>query len=541
MLEQRVGADASRGFQGALPCVILLMMQIVQMAVRQTHMIGCFNRQMNAAKVGIKRRGFSLIFVGALAAVPSGCSVVDFNRADGGLTPSDNPVTVDAVDKNNQLTQLGASQHPRILATYGGEYRDAKLERMVAKIVGKLSAVSDNPNQTYRITILNSPNINAFALPGGYVYVTRGLLSLANDSAEVAAVIAHEMAHVTANHGVLRQQKEQEVALTNQVVTEVLTDRAAERETEIRGKLSLAQFSRNQELQADVIGIKSISEAGYDPFASPRFLQSMEAYTRFRNVSGATDSTLDFLATHPATPQRIQLAIAQARKVGAPGVGTNDRDSFLKGIDGMIFGDTADEGYVRGQKFIHPKLGIMFSVPEGFTIDNSNTAVVASGPGDFAIRFDGVALPENKPSPEDYIQSGWVSGLDTSSIRKFTISGYPASSAHAQSDRWQFEVVVIIVKDRVYRFLTAAPKNSNALDTISRATTESFKVLSWREKTALKPLRIRVVQVKPGETVATLAGRMQGTTSKVELFRIINALSPTATLSVGDRVKIISE
>ena len=141
---------------------------------------------------------------------------------ESAFRPSEQPVTVDSVSRNDRLAELARAQHPRILATYGGEYSDPKLERMVAKVVGNLTTVSGNPGQAYRITILNSPNVNAFALPGGYLYVTRGLLALANDSAELAAVIAHEMGHVTANHGLQRQQKEAEEALATKVVTDVL-------------------------------------------------------------------------------------------------------------------------------------------------------------------------------------------------------------------------------------------------------------------------------------------------------------------------------
>lgn len=470
----------------------------------------------------------------------SACQGIDYSKPDGGLMPSGTPVTVDKVTKGDSLAQLGASQHPRILQTYGGAYSDPKLERMVAKIVGKLTAVSEKPNQTYRITILNSPNVNAFALPGGYVYVTRGLLALANDSSEVAAVLAHEMAHITANHGILRQQKEAEVELTNQVATEVLQDQSAERETAIRGKLRLAQFSRNQELQADAIGIKMLGEAGYDPFASPRFLQSMESYTAFRSVSGATDATLDFLANHPSTPKRIQLAMEQAQKVGAPGVGTTDRNDFLNGIDGIIFGDTADEGYIRGNRFIHPKLGISFSVPQGFTIDNSSSAVIATGPNDIAIRFDGVNLPIGL-SAADYVKSGWINGLDQTSIQPTTINGLSAARAKASNDRWQFDVTVIIVKNRVYRFLTVSPKGSSSLNTIASATTSTFKAMSAREISSLKPLRIHVINVHANDTVGSIAQRMTGIGNKERLFRVINALTSTANLSSGDRVKIISE
>ena len=138
-----------------------------------------------------------------LAAAVSGCQALTGDSlSESAFQPSDNPVTVETVTRNDRLAELARGQHPRILATYGGEYSDPKLERMVAKVVGNLTAESDNPAQTYRITILNSPNVNAFALPGGYLYVTRGLLALANDASEVAAVLSHEMAHVTANHGI---------------------------------------------------------------------------------------------------------------------------------------------------------------------------------------------------------------------------------------------------------------------------------------------------------------------------------------------------
>jgi len=256
-------------------------------------------------------------------------------------------------------------------------------------------------------------------------------------------------------------------------------------------------------------------------------------------VSGATNAALDFLATHPATPQRIQLAISQARKVSAPMVGAADRDSFLNGVEGMIFGDTPDEGYIRGRHFIHPVLGIIFSVPAGFIINNSAAAVIASGPGDLAVRFESVPLPEKIP-PAVYIGSGWVSGLDSASIRSLVINGFPAASARAENDRWQFDITVILVQDRVYRFLTAAPRNADSPVALSQAASGNFRFLSAQEKESLKSLRIRVVTVRLGETVATLAEGMQGMANKVELFRIINVLTPTATVSAGSRVKIIS-
>ena len=477
----------------------------------------------------------------ALAVILSGCQILDVGGdAGSSLQPSRNPVTVDTVTRNDRLAALAREQHPRILATYGGEYSDQKLERMVARVVGSLTLDPENPNQTYQITILNSPNINAFALPGGYLYVTRGLLALANDSAELAAVLAHEMAHVTANHGLQRQQKEAEEVLASQVVNDVLRGDTAARVALVRGKLRLAQFSRNQELEADAIGIRAIARAGYDPFAAARFLQGMDAYSNARSVTGAADASLDFLASHPTAPQRIELALRHARQHGAPGSGNRDRDNFLAGLDGMLFGDTPDEGYVRGRTFMHPKLGIAFSVPEGFVIDNSAAAVTAAGPGDIAVRFDAVSIDPRLSLP-DYVRSGWVAGLDASSVRPTTINGNEAATARARADQWQFDVTVVKVGRSVFRLLTAAPVGSTSLDATAGEVSGSFRSLTRAEAASLKPLRIRIVTVQAGQTMATIAARMEGVDRKLDMFRLLNGLAPGAALSAGSRVKIVTD
>lgn len=478
----------------------------------------------------------------ALATALTSCQAFDAaSLSEDAFRPSANPVTVDSVTRDDRMAAIAREQHPRILATYGGEYSDPKLERSIARIVGSLTLDPDNPNQTYQITILNSPNINAFALPGGFLYLTRGLLALANDSAEVAAVVAHEMAHVTANHGIQRQQKEAEEVLAARVVSDVLGGGDTGGQVAlIRGKLRLAQFSRNQELEADAIGIRSIGRAGYDPYAASRFLQSMAAYAESRTVESSANRSLDFLASHPNPPQRIDLATRHARQFGMPGVGNRERNSFLDGVDGMLFGDTPEEGFVRGTSFVHPILGISFEVPQGFVIDNSAAAVTAAGPGDMAVRFDGVTV-EPRQSLTAYVQSGWVAGLDPASVRQTTINGNEAVNAQAQAEGWQFDVTLIRSGRQVYRLLTAAPLASNNLQSVAGSVAASFRTLSDAEKAQIRPLRIRVVQVGAGDNVASMAGRMVGTNRPMELFQLLNGLGPGASLSVGDRVKIVSD
>ncbi len=487
---------------------------------------------------GVLRPIAALMLAGTLL---SGCQSIIEQTYEPTISPSSNPQIVDEVQKNDPRAQMGAREHPRIVASYGGEYKDAKTEKLVARITGALTLVSENPNQSYRITILNSPAINAFALPGGYLYVTRGLLALANDASEVAAVLSHEMAHVTANHGIERQKKEEAEVIASRVVAEVLSSNIAGKQALARGKLRLAAFSRNQELQADVIGVRMLGEAGYDPYAAARFLDSMAAYARFTAVDPDNDQSLDFLSSHPNAPQRVELARLHARAFGAEGtIGDRGRDYYLAGIDGLLYGDAPEEGYVRGQTFMHGKLGIRFDVPNGFQIDNKADAVLATGPGDVAIRFDGVADSRGQDLV-NYISSGWVTGLKPETIRPISLNGLEAATAKAAADRWEFDVTVVRIDKQIYRFLTAVPAGSKALEPTAAILKSSFRKLTPAEVASLKPLRVRVVTARAGDTVATLAGRMMGTERKLDLFRLINAMTATSAVRPGEKFKIISE
>ena len=486
----------------------------------------------------------ALLTAGACTTLEDGLDLS--TQVDGsvrtGYVATRQPITFENVQAGDPQSAIGRSQHPKILSAYGGAYSDPKLERMLATIIGRLQAETADPNRAYRITILNSPNINAFALPGGYVYITRGLLALANDSAEVAAVIGHEMGHVTATHGIERQQREQAAEIASRVVSEVLSSEPAGQIALARGRLSLAQFSRQQELQADVIGIKHIARAGYDPFAAARFLKAMDSFSQFRNAFQAGNPNLDFLASHPSAPQRIQLAERHAREAEvAEGEGATERDRYLNGIDGMLFGDSAAEGYVRENRFYHPGLSITFAAPEGFVIDNTAEAVLATGPNDMALRFDGVALPTTT-SLVDYVNSGWIGGLDRASIRQRRIGTLEAVSARAQGGEYAFDVTVVRVGGQVYRFLTAVPaREAGSVGAIAERVANSFRVLSPAEKASLKPLRVRIVTATAGDTAASMANRMVGVDRKTDMFRLLNDLDRNDAVRPGMRYKIVAE
>lgn len=432
-------------------------------------------------------------------------------------------------------------EHARIVAAYGGIYHDAKLEQNVARIVGRIVAASEEPNQPYRITILNAPAINAFALPGGYLYVTRGLLTLANDSAEVAAVLAHEMAHVTANHAVERQNKARNAVIVSRVVTDVLDGDSAGRLALASSQRSLASFSRQQELEADAMGVKTVGRAGYDPFAAARFLTTMARFANYRTSSAASmEKAPDFLASHPSTPERVEFATRAAREFGAPGVGEVDRDRYLAGIEGVIFGDDPSQGYVRDRTFIHPSLGVGFSVPDGFVIDNTSDAVLATGADGTALRFDAVALVKGADLGQ-YLASGWVNGLDEGSIKRFSVNGLPAASANAKAKGWEFRIAIVqAMSGATYRFIFANQSATRGLEQAASLTVSSFRQLDQRALAKLKPLRIGIVTARSGDTIDTLARRMRGVDRPRELFQALNNFDANTRIAPGTKVKIVT-
>lgn len=437
------------------------------------------------------------------------------------------------------VERIDTEEHSRIVAAYGGIYRDPKVEQALVPIVSRIVAASDRPDQPYRITILNAPAVNAFALPGGYLYVTRGLLALANDSSEVAAVLAHEMAHVTANHAIQRQNKARDAQIVSRAVSDV--DPASGELALASSQRTLASFSQQQELEADAMGVRTIGKAGYDPFAASRFLSTMSAYGAYRAALTLRDKRPDFLSSHPSTPQRVDFAERAARQFGAPGVGVVDRDRYLAGVDGMVFGDDPSQGFVRDRAFVHPKLGIGFTVPEGFVIDNTSDAVLATGVDGTALRFDAVGLAQGTDLAE-YLKSGWVNGLDETSVRSFSVNGLQAASAEAEAKGWYFQIAVIQAGGAAtYRFIFANEVRNDAFRQAAQETVDSFRTLSDREVSALRVLRIKVVEVGPGDSEAALVRQMRGVDRPRELFRALNGLSGGARIEPGMKVKIVTD
>jgi predicted Zn-dependent protease len=464
------------------------------------------------------------------------------NLGDGSLLSQASQPTRVNTGFDSKEVALGRREHPKIVAAFGGTYADPQLQRYLNSTVETLSRASDRPELGYTVTVLNSPSINAFSLPGGYIYVTRGLLALANDSSEVANVLAHEMAHIISRHAIQREEQANSVAVMTQVVNDVIRDPEAGQAALALTKGRLAQFSRQQELDADVIGIRMAAKAGYDPEGSVAFLRALERQTDLHSkvLNQVYDAgRVDIFASHPATPQRILAAEREAAQVGRNADMERDQKSYFTVIDGMAYGDDPREGFVSGRTFIHPALGITFTLPEGYGLENTSRAVVGFSEAGDIIRFDAVSVPSSV-SLSDYLAADAVRGGQVTDITPMTVNGLAAATATVGGEGWTFKVAAIRGDhNRVYRFILASRDLDHARETELLAAAESFRVIPPEEARAVRPQRLDIVTVKPGDTVESVAALMAFDDHQVERFRVLNGLSPADRLQPGRLVKIV--
>ncbi len=479
-------------------------------------------------------RGILLLAAFALA----GCAMMESQ----GVKPLTAGIPA-AAPRTVGVETLSSAEHKKMIAMFGGEYSYPSAERFLNDMLVKLAKTDGAYSEPYKVTILNSPIVNAFALPPDKIYVTRGLLVLANDAAEVAAVMAHEIGHITAHHAMLRAEQEKRAAVITQAAS-VIQSREKGREVEAVERRTIAIFSRQQELDADHIGIVSIAKAGYDPYAASRFLNTLEQARQLQasEFGQGTSTKPDLLATHPSTPERVAQAVAVARQFGPPGVGTTDRTAYLAAIDGMMYGDDPADGAIRGRTFIHPRLGFVFVAPHGFVLENSAQAVLGVKSGGLeALRLDSVRLPA-KTSLRDYLGSGWIDGLLRSSIEPLEVSGMPAITATARAGEWNFRIAVIrFDSTQVYRLIFAIHSLTDEAEQSFRASIMSFRRTTPDEAARVLPLHIVVVTAQPGDTAETLATKMGVINRPLENFELLNDLHQTGPLRLGEHYKIVSE
>ncbi|MCB1990633.1 MAG: M48 family metalloprotease [Geminicoccaceae bacterium] len=451
--------------------------------------------------------------------------------------------------------RAGREAHPQILAEYGGAVDDPELAAYVSRVGNRLKNVSELAEIDFTFTVLDSEVVNAFALPGGYVYVSRGLLAYADDEAELAGVLAHEIGHVTARHSASRQTTGQ-LATFGLGLLGVLGGAVLGGEEGARLGAQLGQqtgygltqtYSRSQEYEADTLGIRYLDRAGYDTRATADFLQALqtsaELQARLVGASVKEPGAFDhFFSSHPYTPDRVEEARDQADERGSSGDERN-RAAFLAAIDGIVYGQSPAQGFVQGSRFAHPGLGIAFAYPEPYRLSNQPTAVV--GRADNRLLLFDMGAARQATDPARYLQGEWLKGLELHGVERFTSDGglegaigYADVQVGGQNAQAGFAVLSGGGRE-FYRFALITGRFGRNEARELRAAADSLHRLTKAEAAALRPLRVEIIEVREGDTIESLARRMEVERLPREQFITLNGFDRGRQLEAGDQVKII--
>ncbi|MDE1466525.1 M48 family metalloprotease [Aurantiacibacter sp. D1-12] len=446
--------------------------------------------------------------------------------------------------------QLGAQYHEQFVAQFGGEMTgpQARYVEQVGQNIAVQSGLATTPG-AFDVTLLNSSVNNAFAVPGGYVYATRQLVNLMNNEAELAAVLGHEVGHVAARHSARRQaaaQRNQLGGVGIAILSSILLGDNPLGNTISRGALQGSQmltlsYSRNQELEADALGVQYLNRAGYDPRSMATLLQSLAAQNQLdAQLQGRQNATIpEWASTHPDPASRVQNAV----QLAGGGTGVTNRNTFLSRIDGMIYGDDPEQGVIEGRQFIHPILRFSFTAPQGFYMVNSPRAVSINGNGGRAQ----LTMAQYDGNMDSYVRNvfraigGEQQQLAPQTIERTTVNGLPATYGFARVNNGQSQVDVTVFaydfgNGQAYHFQSITPAGQAGT---FNSLYQSMRRISSQEAGSVVPRRIDIVTAGRSDTVASLARRMAYTDGQEARFRVLNGLFGDARVVPGQQYKIV--
>ena len=446
-----------------------------------------------------------------------------------------------------QEINLGKQAHQQIMKQYR-PYNDPALQSYVEGLVDEIGKKSHRSNLVYHVTVLDSPQINAFALPGGYLYITRGIMAYMNSEAELAGVLGHELGHITARHGV-RQQSAGTIAGILGAGVGILTGSGQAAQAANMGSTALIRgYGRSHELEADRLGAEYIANIGYDPQEMLKVVEILKDQEDFDKQLAKEEGREPrayhgTFSTHPANDKRLQEVIGAADKIKTAATREAGRETFLNYMDGSVLGTSEQDGVLRKNKFYHSDLNLFVEFPVGWKVDNLPDRLIATPKtGDAQLQITVDDLNKNQ-SPKEYLTEqfkGQISKgqpVQTASFRGYT--GY--TNLNTKGGKVPSRVAAVFQGKRIYQVLIAG-KDASALnrnDSAGLATIKSMRQLKSSEAKLAKPKNIRVIRAKQGDTFAKLARRSDIQNHPVEQLRLLNGMYPDGEPTPGQLVKIV--
>ena len=458
-------------------------------------------------------------------------------------------VPAHAMSEEAEIKQ-GQKMHAEIVQSMG-IYNNPELQEYVNAVGKKLAEHSDRPKLAFTFTVLDLQEVNAFATMGGFVYISRGILPYLSSEAELAAVLGHEIGHITAKH-MARQQTQGTMAGIASIATAILTGQPALAQlTNVAGEAVVRGYGRDMELEADRLGAEYLARSGYDPEAMIRVIRTLKDQERFEVISAKQEGRAPHIyhglfATHPDNDTRLKQAITQANVVHATGKTENEAD-FLRRLDGVAWGTSAEQGVVRGSRMYHAAMGFTVAFPSGWVVDNGQERILAtSKQKDSMMMVQTAPIPPKLQEPRVFVLQGLMGGQALRDGQDLEINGLPAYTAVARNAKTPYGVkparLVVVKYANLYFVFMGASRSSGQVpdgDRLFLSSAETFRRLRGDELERAEPDRIRVIEAPPGATLATLAEGSPLKTYPVETLRLFNRMYPKGEPTPGQLIKVV--
>jgi predicted Zn-dependent protease len=439
-----------------------------------------------------------------------------------------------------------AQQHPQILAQFGGAI-EGPLGAYVTAI-GNKTATAAGQSGMCKFTVINADVVNAFAVPGCYIYVTRGLLSIMNSEDELAAVLGHEVGHIMGKHSYRRQRASMwssigAVALGVATKSQDVMQQAAQ-----LAQVYTLQYSRTQEHESDDYGVRYLQSNGYNMFAASDIMGALGAQEALDARVNNREARVipNWARSHPVSSERVTRTSSAATRAG--GTRTSPPETvtpFFNAINGLRVGDDPEQGFVIGRVFSHPGIKITFEAPAGFTMANSPQAVQFTGPNSTKGQFVGGGALTGGLDAYATAALRAVLGQTPAQLgtpQSSTVNGLPAASilARAQTSQTTSVDVAVMAYDvngRAYHFVLVGP--AGQLNP-TFPMTQSMRIMADSEIAALRPRQLEIVTVRSGDTIASLSARMAYPDFQADRFKMINGIASDRALVSGEKLKIVT-